>query len=120
MAVSYQKREFQMSKRVKAIYTKEYRVQAVKLVLEEGLGVLDASKRLGMPLATLASWVTSAKAGQLSKVDSGRKVEVTAQEAEIKRLQKELVLVQMERNSQKSLKKATAYFARESLQSTRS
>jgi transposase len=117
MAVNYQKREFQMSKRVKAIYTKEYRAEAVKLVLEQGLGVLDASKRLGMPLATLASWVTSAKAGQLSKVDSGRKVEVTAQEAEIKRLQKELALVQMERDI---LKKATAYFARESLQSTRS
>jgi transposase len=106
-----------MSKRNKAIYTKEYRAEAVKLVLEQGLGVLDASKRLNMPLATLASWVTSAKAGRLASVDSGRKADVTAQEAEIKRLQKELALVQMERDI---LKKATAYFAKESLQSTRS
>jgi transposase len=106
-----------MSKRVNSIYTKEYRVEAVKLVLEKGIGVLDASRRLGMPLATLATWVTSAKAGQLSGVDSGRKVEVTAQEAEIKRLQKELAQVQMERDI---LKKATAYFARESLPGTRS
>jgi transposase len=106
-----------MSKRVKAIYTKEFRSEAVKLVTEQDLGVLDASKRLGIPLATLASWVKSAKAGRLASIDSGRKADVTDQAAEIKRLQKELAQVQMERDI---LKKATAYFAKESLQSTRS
>jgi transposase len=111
------KTEEYMSKRAKAIYTVEYRAQVVKLVLEQGMGLKEAADRLGMPLPTLSSWVTAAKAGQLSGIDSQRHAAVTNQDAEIKRLQKELALVQMERDI---LKKATAYFARESLQSTRS
>jgi len=87
------------------------------LVLEQGLGVMEASKRLGMPFKTLSAWVCAARAGKLAGVNSQRKVEVTEQEAEIKRLQKALSTAQMERDI---LKKATAYFAKESLQSTRS
>ncbi len=101
-----------MSKKVNASYTQEYRAEAVKLVLEQGLGVTEASKRLGMSCKTLSAWVCAERAGKLAGMGSHRKAEITAQEAEIKRLQKELAKVQMERDI---LKKATAYFAKESL-----
>jgi transposase len=106
-----------MGKKVNTSYTQEYRSEAVKLVLEQGLGVTEASNRLGMPFKTLSAWVCAARAGKLSGVNIHRKAQVTDQEAEIKRLQKALAMAHMERDI---LKKATAYFAKESLQSTRS
>ena len=101
-----------MSKKLKMNYTPEYRAEAVKLVLEQGMTLREASERLDMRLPTLSSWVTAARAGQADHLGSQQATRAQDQEAEIRRLKKELALAQMERDI---LKKATAYFAKNSL-----
>ena len=96
-------------------YTKEFRQEAVKLVMEEGLSWGEAARRLSLPTSTLANWVKAAKAGRLGEV--GKKYRpLTEIEIELARTRKELAEVKMERDI---LKKAAAYFARESLPGTR-
>lgn len=97
-------------------YTAEYKAESVKLVLEQKLGVTEAAKRLGMPMQTLASWVTKARAGHLPKT-ANHNSSFAALETENQRLTKALKLAEMERDI---LKKATAYFAKESQRGTRS
>ena len=96
-------------------YTKEFRQEAVKLVMDEGLSWGEAARRLSLPTSTLANWVKAAKAGRLGEV--GKKYRpLTEIEIELARTRKELAEVKMERDI---LKKAAAYFARESLPGTR-
>jgi transposase-like protein len=96
-------------------YTKEFRLEAVKLVLEEHLSWAESAKRLSLPTSTLANWVKAAKEGKLGNV--GRKYRpLTEVEMELARVKKENAELRMERDI---LKKAAAYFARESLPGTR-
>ena len=55
-----------------SVYTAEYRAEAVKLVLDGGLKVIEAASKLGMPKQTLATWVTLAKQGKLKTLDASR------------------------------------------------
>jgi len=96
-------------------YTKEFRQEAVKLVMEEGLSWGEAARRLSLPTSTLANWVKAAKAGKLGEVGKNYRP-LTEVEMELTRTKKELVIVKMERDI---LKKAAAYFAKESLPGTR-
>jgi transposase len=96
-------------------YTPEFRDEAVKLVTEQGLSQEIAAQRLAIPKGTLANWVAAAKAATRPTAPGSRSAKDL--EAEIIRLRKELVEARMERDI---LKKATAYFARESLPGTRS
>ena len=96
-------------------YTKEFRQEAVKLVTEEGLSWGEAARRLSLPTSTLANWVKAAKAGKLGEVGKNYRP-LTEVEMELARAKKELAIVKMERDI---LKKAAAYFARESLPGTR-
>jgi len=96
-------------------YTKEFRQEAVKLVMEEGLSWGEAARRLSLPTSTLANWVKAAKAGKLGEVGKNYRL-LTEVEMELARTKKELAIVKMERDI---LKKAAAYFARESLPGTR-
>ena len=91
-------------------YTKEYREQAVRLVIEQELTIPDAARRLSMSDKTLANWVFKARHGKLGEADMHRKP-VTDLEAEVSRLKRELAEARMERDI---LKKAAAYFAKES------
>ena len=95
-------------------YSPELRSEAVRLVLEQNLTQGEASQRLSGPKGTIANWVAAAKQGR-GPVSGAR----TAQEleGEIARLRKELAEVKQEREI---LKKAAAYFAKESQQGTRS
>jgi len=87
----------------------------VKLVMDDGLPWGEAARRLSLPTSTLANWVKAAKAGRLGEV--GKKYRpLTEIEMELARTRKELAEVKMERDI---LKKAAAYFARESLPGTR-
>jgi len=96
-------------------YTRELRLEAVKLVMEEGLSWGEAARRLSLPTSTLANWVKAAKAGKLG--DMGKNYRsLTEIEMELARTKKELAIVKMECEI---LKKAAAYFARESLPGTR-
>jgi transposase len=96
-------------------YTPEFRAEAVKLVFEQGLSQETAAKRLSIPKGTLGNWMAAAKASSRSSAPGTRSA--ADLEAENIRLRKELAEARMERDI---LKKATAFFARESLPGTRS
>jgi transposase len=97
-------------------YTPEFRAEAVKLVLEQGLSQEQAAQRIGVPKGTLANWVSAAKRSTDPAAPPGSR-SVAELEAELAKLRKELAV---ERIEKEVLKKATAYFARESLPGTRS
>jgi transposase len=96
-------------------YTKEFREEAVKLVTEEKISLPEASRRLSLPPSTLATWVKAFKVGKLGGIGKTQRP-LTEIEMELARAKKELAEVKMERDI---LKKAAAYFARESLPGTR-
>jgi len=96
-------------------YTKEFREEAVKLVIEEKLSWAEAAHRLSLPTSTLANWVKAYKSGKLGDIGKTYRP-LTEVEMELARAKKELAVVKMERDI---LKKAAAYFARESLPGTR-
>jgi len=80
----------------------------VKLVTEEKISLPEASRRLSLPPSTLATWVKAFKAGRLGEVGKTYRP--------LTEIEMELVEVKMERDI---LKKAAAYFAKESLSGTR-
>ena len=92
-------------------YTKEFREEAVKLVTEENLSLPEAARRLSLAPSTLGNWVKKFKAGRLGEIGKTYRP-LTEIEMELARTKKELAEVRMERDI---LKKAAAYFAKESL-----
>lgn len=86
-------------------YPEEFKIEAVKQVTERGLPVADVAARLGMSAHSLYAWIK-----RYSKPEAQRKQEDN-QQAELRRLRAELKRVTEERDI---LKKAAAYFARES------
>ena len=96
-------------------YTKELREEAVKLVTEGQMSVDQAAAQLALPKSTLGNWVKAHKAGKLGKIGKTYRP-LTEIEMELARTKKELAEVKMEREI---LKKAAAYFAKESLPGTR-
>ena len=99
------------------VYTSEFRRQAVEMVIREGLGIAEAARRLSLSPKTLTNWVRRAKGGGAASATSAApRREVTEAEAELSRLRRENAELRMERDI---LKKSAAYFASESLRSTR-
>jgi transposase len=96
-------------------YTKEFREEAVKLVAEEELSLPEAARRLSLAPSTLSYWLKAYKAGKLGEIGKAQRP-LTEIEMELARTKKELVEVKMERDI---LKKAAAYFAKESLHGIR-
>ena len=96
-------------------YNKEFREEAVKLVVGEGLSWGEAARRLSVPTSTLANWVRAAREGKLGDVGKTYRP-LTEIEMELARTKKALAEAKMECEI---LKKAAAYFARESLPGTR-
>ena len=97
-------------------YTPEFKAEAVKLVLEQGIQQSLAARRLSIPEGTLATWVAAAKSATLAVSVPGSRSAVDLL-SENTKLRKELAEARMERDI---LKKAAAYFAKESLHGTRS
>ena len=89
-------------------YTLEFKLEAVRLVKGGQAGSVVA-KVLGTPKQTLDNWVRLSEKGRL--VGAGDKP-VSAEQMELARLRAQLARVTMERDI---LKKATAYFAKDSL-----
>lgn len=89
-------------------FTAEFKHEAVKLVLERGMAVSQASKDLGLHVNVLRKWVMDAKAnGAAAFPGRGRQ---RPDDAELSRLRHELARTKAERDI---LKKAIAYFAKE-------
>jgi transposase len=86
-------------------YTEAFKVEAIKQITERGHSVCDVSQRLGVSTHSLYAWLKKYGNGprQAANVDD--------QAAEIRRLRAELKRVTEERDI---LKKATAYFVKES------
>jgi transposase len=93
----------------RARYTVEFKREAVRLV-KAGQEMSVTARVLGVPKQTLGSWVRLSEQGELK--GAGQQRAVSAEQMELARLRAELARVKMERDI---LKKATAYFARESL-----
>ena len=104
-----------MERLPKGKYTKEFREEAVKLVTEEGLSIPEAGRRLSLPPSTITNWVKAYKVGKLGSIGKSQRPP-TEMEMELARVKRELAEVKMERDI---LKKAAAYFAKESLPGTR-
>jgi len=105
-----------MKKLPSQVYTKEFQENAVKIMLEEGLSVSGAAKRLSMPMQTLATWVKKSREGNTGGISMKTRT-VSEIEAENSRLRRENAELRMERDI---LKKATAYFAKGLLPGARS
>jgi transposase len=96
-------------------YTKEFREEAVKLVTEEDISLPEVGRRLALAPTTIGNWVKAYKAGKLGEIGKTYR-QLTEIEMELARVKKENAELKMERDI---LKKAAAYFARESLPGTR-
>ena len=91
-------------------YTREFKAEAVKLVTEQGRSVAEAARSLGIRENLLRNWKRALQ-GDGNPASPGRG-DPPALEAELRRLRAENQRLQMERDI---LKKATAFFAKESL-----
>ncbi len=89
----------------KLSFPEEFKIEAVKQVIDRGYPVAEVASRLGVSAHSLYQW--------LKRYDPKRSIpaESTEQQAEIRRLKAELKRVTEERDI---LKKAAAYFAKES------
>jgi len=101
-----------MEKIPRGIFTKEFKEEAANMVIKGGLKLPEVSRRLSLSRSTLARWVSQARKGELAV-----KHTTTGEEMEVARLKREIAELKMERDI---LKKAAAYFAKESLPGTRS
>lgn len=88
-------------------YEMSFKIDAAKLVEEQGYSVPDASGRLGVPIGNITRWVRQYRQGKLDS--SQKQAQPTETEVELRRLRAELKQLQMENEI---LKKASAYFAK--------
>jgi transposase len=86
-------------------YTEEFKVEAVKQVVDRGFAVAEVAERLGVHKHSLYEWVRLARSGQSVKPAAAE----SSDAAELRRLRAELKRVTEERDI---LKKAAAYFAK--------
>jgi transposase len=87
-------------------FTKEFKIDAVKLITEQGYKISEAARNLGVCPSVLRRWREQlVKDGEQAYPGKGF---MTAEKEELNRLRKEVKRLQMERDI---LKKATAFFA---------
>ena len=96
-------------KRIRLHYTKEFKSDAVNLVLEHGYSANEAERRLGINQTNISRWVREYRQENEPSIEGG--ATRSELESEVKRLRKENQRLQMEREI---LKKAAAFFAKES------
>ena len=96
-------------KRTREKFTKEFKADAVNLVIEQGYKCSEAGRRLGVGSSNISRWVREYKSEQEESLEGG--VSRRELEAELNKLRKENKRLQMEREI---LKKAAAFFAKES------
>jgi transposase len=92
------------------IFTREFKIEAVKLVTEQGRSFAEAARNLGIADNLLRKWKKTFDAGGNQAFPG--KGNLPTLEEELRRLRAENKRLQMERDI---LKKATAFFAKESL-----
>lgn len=91
-------------------YTKEFKVEAIKLALEGKKSQAEICRDLGIHPQMMSRWIRDFKTAQASaEAAFPGKGKLSPQDQQIKDLEEELRQVKMERDI---LKKATAYFAK--------
>ena len=97
----------------KSKYSKEFKDSTVQLILNNGESVVKVAEDLGLNSKTLYHWVTSyKKAHNIPTRDITSSSSKESEHEELKRLRRENKTLKQERDI---LKKATAYFAKETL-----
>ncbi len=97
-----------MSKRKRRSFTKEYKAEVVALIRKSGKSIGAVSHELGLTETSVRRWV------EQTEIDSGdgpAGALTTAEREELARLRKQVKTLEMEREI---LKKATAFFVKES------
>lgn len=92
-------------------FTQAFRNEAVKPILAGKERTIDVARRLNVSTKTICNWLSKAREGKLDQIGANRR-EISDQEAELSRLRRENAELRMERTI---LKKAAAYFAKESM-----
>ncbi len=96
--------------RTRRQFSREFKVEAVKLVAERGVSISQAARDLDLGETVLRRWVRELTADP-QQAFPGNGV-MKPEQAEIERLRKEVSKLKMERDI---LKKAAACFAKESM-----
>ena len=94
----------------KRTFTREFKLEAVKLVKDRGVSVSQASRDLDIHVNVLRKWIRDVEADPAQAFPG--QGQMRADQAEIAKLKKEVAKLKMERDI---LKKAAAYFAKESM-----
>ena len=94
------------------IFTSEFKVEAVRLVAERGVSVAQAARDLDVHENVLRKWVRAQGADRHQAFPGQGQGQMKPEQAEISRLKREVARLKMERDL---LKKAAAYFAKESM-----
>jgi transposase len=90
-------------------FTREFKLEAVRLIKDRGVSYVQASQDLGVHTSQLRSWVKAfADDPQYAFPGPGQ---MKPEQLEIARLKREVTKLKAERDI---LKKAAAYFAKES------
>lgn len=101
--------------KTKRSYTQQFKDEAVRLVVQEGLSTPAAARRIEISEKTLANWVRLVRRGEALAASDGvseRKTHsVSELEMEVSKLRAENARLKMEKEI---LKKATAFFVKES------
>ena len=90
-------------------YSREFKLEAVKLVRERGVSLRQAARDLEVHVNVLGAWVRAAQADPIHAFPGEGQQKPEA--AELTRLRREVARLKTERDI---LKKAAAYFAKES------
>ena len=98
-----------MSKKPK-FYTAEFKAEAIKQIEENKGNVSETARQLGISMQTLSNWYSKAKSGTLAGTQQ-YSPELAVLLEENKKLKQQLKTAELEREF---LKKAAAYFAKES------
>ena len=91
-------------------YTKEFKLDAVSLVLDQGLTIAEAARSLGIRANMLGRWVRESRADNNGQAFRGNG-KLTPDQEEIRRLKIENKQLKLERQI---LKEAAVFFAKES------
>ena len=86
-------------------YSEEFKIEAVKQIMERNYPIEQVSKRLGVTTKSLYAWIKRYSDGP------SQHFQITDQQRDIRDLKAQLKRTEEERDI---LKKAAAYFARES------
>ena len=89
-------------------YSKEYKLDAVSLVLDQGYTITEAAKSLEVNRSVLQRWIKEFEPGDGQAFRGNGKL--SPEQAEIRRLKEENRRLKMEKEI---LKKATVFFAKE-------